>query len=172
MECSFETFTPKEEYWIQKLLQGEELLETMDNKSESWLTDSYLNYLDMMIKYGNLRNPEVEYEKVTRLIKVNKVIPKELLKAGNYYYTVFNGVYIVQQVVFAKAEHCEALLSKQLNDNENLKEDELLISSFKNMVFDNGERWCVFLAKSGFTDRYLSYASKEWDYPFIWDGEE
>lgn len=165
-------FNKKEQYWIDNLIHGEEILEQCkDSKSESWITEGYLDYLDLMIKYGNLRLPEIEYEPIKRVIKVNRIIPKKLLETGKYAFTIFNGVYIVQDVVFVKAEHCGALLNKQLNDNPKLDEHDLLISSFKTMVFENGEKWCVFLKKSGFTERHLGFYSSYWDYAYIYDDE-
>lgn len=168
------TFTEKEQYWIDKLIKGEEMLELCkDDKSESWLTNGYLDYLDMIIKHGNLRpiTDEDEYVKLTRVIKVNRKIPKALLETGKYNFIIFNGVYIVQQVVFAKAEHCEALLNKKLNDNPNLSEHELLISSFKKMRFEDGSLWCIFLVKSDFTKQWIGYSSKLWEYIYIYDEE-
>ena len=167
-----EEFTQKEQYWIDKMLKGEDFLTDDISKSEYKLTDGYLNYLDLMIKYGNLRYPEEEYVPTKKVVKINRLIPKEVLNAGNYVYTIFGGVYIVQQVVFARAEHCEALLNKKLNDNENLKEDELLISSFQTITFENGERWCVFLVKSEFTKNHVNYVRSYWTYPYIYDDEE
>lgn len=171
MEEEVIAFTEKEQYWINNLLKGEDSLDEVKSKSEAWVTNGYLDYLDLMIKCGNLRIPDKEYEKVTRLIKVNRVIHKNILNSGNYHYIVFNGLYVVQQVVFARAEHCEALLNKKLNDNENLSEEDLLISSFKTMTFENGEKWCIFLVKSRFTKENIGYTQSYWDYPYIYDEE-
>ena len=168
------SFNEKEQYWIEKLMQGEEVLELCkDDKSESWLTEGYLDYLDMVIKYGNLRSPteEDEYKKLTRVIKINRKIPKALLETGRYSFIIFNGVYIVQQVMFVKAEHCEALLNKKLNDNPNLSEHDLLISSFKQMRFEDGSLWCIFLCKSDFAKQWIGYSSKLWEYVYIYDEE-
>lgn len=164
-------FTEKENYWIKNLLRGEQILDSAKNKSDVWITDAYLNYLDLIIKYGNLRPPtdEDEYKKLTRVVKINKVIPKKVLNAKNYHYVLFNGLYVVQDVVFCKAEHCKAILNKQLNDNENLKEEELLLSSAQVMVFENGEKWLVFLVKSKFTKDFLGYAQTYWSYAYIYD---
>lgn len=167
-----EEFTKKEQYWIEKLLKGEDILEECQgSKSESWITESYLNYLDLMIKYGNLRIPETEYEETLRVIKVNRKIPKALLETGNYSYTIFNGLYVVQKVVFVRAENVGALMEKKLNDNPNLDETRLLLSSFKQMVFEDGSKWCIFLVKSGFTNRHLNFYSTAWDYAYIYDEE-
>lgn len=167
-----EEFTKKEQYWIDNLLKGEELLELcQDSKSESWITNGYLNYIDMMIKFGNLRIPDQEYVPTRRVIKVNRLIPKSLLELGNYPYTIFNGVYVVQYVVFVKAENVGALLDKQLNDNPNLNEDILLLSSFKQIRFEDGQLWCVFLVKSDFTKQWIGYSSKLWEYVYIYDEE-
>lgn len=166
-----EEFTQKEQYWIDRLLKGEEVLDACkDSRRDSWVVDGYLDYIDFLIKYGNLRIPTEEYVRCPRVIRVNKVIPKEILSAGNYYYTIFNGVYIVQDVIFVRAEHCEALRSRQLNDNENLKEEEVLLSSFQEIMYENGERWCIFLCKSRFTHDWIGYKSI-WEFPYIYDDE-
>ena len=165
-------FTEKEQKWIQNLIQGEDkLLDCGDDKRDLWVTNGYLDCLDMLIKYGNLREPEVEYVPISRVIKVNRKIPKEILKAGRYQYCIFCGVYIVQKVVFVKAEHCESLLKKKLNDNPDIDEKYLLVSSFKTVVFDSGEKWCAFLVKSPFTEHWLGYTSSYWDYPYVSDDE-
>lgn len=166
-------FTEKEQYWINNLLLGEELLNDSKTKFDTWLTNGYLDYMDLLIKYGNLRIPkdEEEYQKLARVVKINRKLDKKLLNAGKYHFAIFNGVYVIQKVVFAKAEHCEAILNKQLNDNENLKEEELLLSSFKQMCFEDGSKWCVFLVKSDFTKRFVGYQSSYWDYPYVYDDE-
>ena len=166
-------FTEKENYWIKNLLSGEKLLDQAKSKSETKITNSYLDYLDLIIKMGNLRPPtdEDEYKKIKRVVKINKVIPKKILDAKNYHYVLFNGLYIVQEVVFSKAEHCEAILNKQLNDNENLKESELILSSAQTIVFENGEKWLVFLVKSQFTKDFLGYAQTYWEYPYLYFDE-
>lgn len=164
-------WTKKEQFWINKLFRGEDILDETQNFQSKKLVDSYLCYVDMIIKWGNLRLPTEEYKKEQRLIKVNKKIPKEYLEHGNYLYSIFNGLYIVQEVVFVKAEHCEALLNNRVNDNPKLEEADLLISSFKKIVYESGEMWCIFLVKSGFTERHLGYRSTEWDYPYIYDDE-
>lgn len=166
-------YTAKEKYWIDNLIKGEDIFDASENDSrlEKWVANGYLDYIDLIIKTGNLRLPTEEYKKEKRLIKVNKKIPKEYLEHGNYIYSIFNGLYIVQEVVFVKAEHCEALLNNRVNDNPRLEESDLLISSFKKIVYESGEMWCIFLVKSGFTERHLGYRSTEWDYPYIYDDE-
>lgn len=166
-------YTTKEQYWIDNLIKGQDIIDASesDSRLEKWVSEGYLDYIDDMIKFGNLRLPTEEYKKEQRLIKVNKKIPKEYLEHGNYLYSIFNGLYIVQEVVFVKAEHCEALLNNRVNDNPKLEEADLLISSFKKIVYESGEMWCIFLVKSGFTERHLGYRSTEWDYPYIYDDE-
>jgi len=166
-----ETFTPKEEYWINKMLKSEDFLTDDISKADYKFYDGYLNYIDLLIKYGNLRIPEEEYVPSKKVIKVNRLIKKEILDAGNYVYSIFGGVYIVQQVVFVKAEHCEALLNKKVNDNPNLSEETLLLSSFKTMSYEDGSKWCVFLVKSNFTKQWIGYSSKLWSYAYIYDDE-
>lgn len=165
-------FNEKEQYWINNMLKGEAILEAFkDSKSDTWITEGYLNYLDLMIKYGNLRIPDTEYVETPRVIRVHKKIPKALLDTGNYAYTIFNGLYVVQKVVFVRAENVGALLDKKLNDNPKLDENKLLLSSFKLVRFEDGSQWAIFLVKSGFTDRYLNFYSTAWDYSYIYDDE-
>lgn len=167
-----ESFSTKEEYWINKMLKGEDHIIDGMSKSDYKFYDGYLSYIDLLIKYGNLRIPEEEYVPTKKVIKVNRLINKKVLDASNYVYSIFGGVYIVQQVVFVKAEHCEALLDKKVNDNPNISEEDLLISSFKTMTYEDGSRWCIFLVKSDFTKQWIGYSSKLWEYVYIYDDDE
>ena len=90
-------YTAKEQYWIDNLIKGEDIFDASENDSrlEKWVANGYLDYIDLIIKTGNLRLPTEEYKKEKRLIKVNKKIPKEYLEHGNYIYSIFNGLYIV-----------------------------------------------------------------------------
>lgn len=169
-------FTEREQKWFNIKQECDKCyIEAQEAEERNWrdlyVTKGLSNYLEYALKYGNLRDPFEDICKRRNLIKINKSLPTKLLDLDGYEYVLFNGIYLVHDVIFVKKEICDKMFSHRNGIYRNADlgiPSEAIMGSVKDIEFeDTGRRYGVCLARSPFIDRYGTEYYSSWDYVYF-----
>lgn len=163
----YEMFTPEELHWLKVIEDDEKLLDDMLDKRDIQITRKFIDFLKLIIKYENLRCGK-HLEVHRRLIRVHRNIPTKMLDFKKYEYIIFNGLYIVADVIFLDAEIVKEFYKNPTRDmRERLGlPEEVALSTIKTISTRDNKEIGVGLITSELTKNYIPYPSK-WSYP-IW----
>lgn len=174
--------TERESHWLRVLLDDREILNNMEKSIESQkaegkkvcpeeqrmfkLTQKFVTFLDMIIKYDNLIGGSPG-EVSKRLIRIYASIPTGELDHMKRDYVIFNGLYLAADVMFLDPAACKEYY-KYPSSAAKVKcgiPDEILDHTIKFLKID-GKNMAVALLKSDILSTHVVYNSK-WDYPIF-----
>ncbi len=161
-------FTQSEIQWIKAIESGEKQLEELTDKKELQITERFINFIEKILKYENLRIGKPGEIK-RRLVRVHRNIPTKSLDRMNYEYVILNGLYIVQDVLFIDTE-----TTRKYIKNPNKYKDDLNIpdnasrSLIKMIRDDRGREIGVTLFKDSYiVKHFIGESWTGWDYPIF-----
>lgn len=169
-----------EEYWMKVVAEDKTILEQMKSmvevnpdlfdKRDIDLVDRFIKFMEMIFKYENLV-PGEHKEIKKRLIRIHMNIPTKELEYFGYDFIVFNGLYVVADVVFIDASICKQFFSNAGKPDIVSKldmPDGILRPSIKYILDSSGQEHGVAILKSDPIYRYINddYPSK-WSYPIF-----
>lgn len=170
---SVESFTDIEKYWLSVRDDCDKFLLTIqDDKRELYFMSAFSRFLELSIKYGNLREPDGDVFRCKRLVKIRGNIPSAMLDMDGYTYVLFEGIHIVQDVVFIKSSLCREIVRRGKEiikvPSEILEaNNDIILSSVKPFQFPSGKEYDIYLVRSGFTNRYGINYSSSWEYQYF-----
>ena len=105
-----------EQYWMKTVAEDKEFLKKMEeeielnpglySKRDLQLTRSFINFMETVFKYDNLKLGE-HGEIHKRLIRLHRNIPVGELEFMNIDHIIFNGLYVIADVMFISASECK-----------------------------------------------------------------
>lgn len=164
--------TPQEEKWADILIKDGKILNEMEqydktDKKELQITRKFVEFITMIINQGNLKGGLYNYERARRLVRVHKSIPTKILDFKKYEYIIFNGLYLVSEVIFVEEDICKKFFRKPYPETKiELGMPEDLVCHTIRYINQNGKIMGVGLAKSDLTDTYVRFQSN-WSYPIF-----
>lgn len=156
--------TPKELEWALKIKAGEDQLDTLKDKKEKEITERFIKFLDLILKYGNLKDVE-NFQVCTRLGRIHRSVSWKELDHAGYDYVIFNGLYLPLEVAFIEEGICNRFFSCPNESNRIALgiPDNLAFHTMK-YVKVGDKRYGVCLTKSDMYERYIGFNTK-WSYP-------
>lgn len=159
------SFTPEELHWMQIVEHDESLLDGITDKRDLQISKKFIDFMKMTIKYGNLRTGE-NLERSKKVIRIHKNIPTKFLDKDKYEYIIFNGLYVVTDVVFIDPQIVNEFYKSPTKANAielGIPEDVHLAPK----IFTASHKEVgVGLLKTDFSSTYIQFPS-QWSYP-IW----
>lgn len=162
-------FTENEIKWIKAIESGEKQLEELSDKKDKQVTQKFIEFLEKILKYENLRLGEVGSVH-KRLIRVYKVIPYKSLDKMNFEYVMMNGLYIVQDVMFLDADMTKKYMKKPAKyTREDMGLPENISLSTVKLVRDSSgnERGVALFRDSYIVKHFIGETWSSWDYPIF-----
>lgn len=158
-------FTPEELHWMSIIEEDESLLDDIHDKRDLQISKKFIDFTKMIIKYGNLRIGE-NLERGKKVIRIHKNIPTKFLEKDKQEYIIFNGLYVVTDVVYISPEIIDEFY--KFPTKEKARElgipDDVHIAP---KVFTvPGKQVGVGLVKNEFSQTYIQFPN-QWSYP-VW----
>jgi len=160
--------TDKEIYWFEVISKDRSILDKMErervlDKAAIKMTRSFIDFMDLIMKYNNL-NFGQNFEKTKRLIRSKRSIPTTLLDYNNYEYVMFNGLYIVTDVVFIDKPICLKFFKEPTPENKTIMGIPQELECHTIQYLDSALG--VGLCKSSIIDDYIRFQA-HWSYPVL-----
>lgn len=161
-------------YWMEKVQENEDIFNELINKEDNdkydmWLTSRFIEFMKLIIKYNNLNSEIiVDGEVCKRVIRVHKNIPTKYLERLGYEYVIFNGLYVVMDVMLFDSSVLDNYFNKSKIHNLIFRDkvgipDNTLYNIPKLVTINNSKK-CCFLVKSRLTDEFIHLQSS-WNFP-------
>lgn len=161
-------FTENELYWMDVISKGEKTVEDLIDKKDIWITEKFIEFLKLMIKYENLRTDPELIVPHKRVVRIHKNIPTFYLEYYKYEYMIFNGLYIVTDVVFLSKSMLDPYLKNRKNQTKSkLKElgvPDCTLYNIPREVMLGNHTYYACLCKNLLTEGYVRFQSN-WSYP-------
>lgn len=156
-------------YWLDVLEKDEKMLDTLIDKRDRYITDRFINFMKLIIKYDNLKDNKLENGcRAKRVIRIHKNIPVKYLNYIGCEYVIFNGLYIVSEVAFVDKSVMDEYFSsrggEEIRNKLNIPNDSLY--NYPRNIIIGGERMSVLPIKNNVTEQYIQYVSN-WSYPIF-----
>jgi len=174
-------YTSNEKYWIDIINRDEILLQNMReitnsdptvfSKRDLVLTERFIEFLKRVIKYENFR-PEEPYTIHKRLVRIHNTISTKEMDAYGWEYIIFNGLYVVVDVMFLDPEVCKEFNTKPTQENKKLLGIPDDVADYTIKFVNMGDKECaVALLKSDPRTAYVPYNSR-WEYTYFDEGAD
>lgn len=155
---------------LKQMIEMTELNPDLFDKRDLDLTKRFIQFMEMIFKYENLTlGSHKEIKK--RLVRVHRNIPTKELDYFGYTFVVFNGLYIVSDVMFLSPDICKQYFS-EANNTELIRSldlpKEIIRSSIKYAIDSENNEMGVAILRTDPIFRYVNdeYPTK-WSYPIF-----
>lgn len=155
----------KELEWLEILRNNEGSIEDLVNRRDMWITENFITFMRLILKYGNLKSVTEFGTQQKKLVRIHRNILAKELEYNGHEYVIFNGLYIVVDVIFLEKKSYDSFFKKPLNcyiESCGIGDDVALNTT--KLINLNDELVAVALTKCAFTKRYVEYQS-QWSYP-------
>lgn len=167
-----------EKYWMEIVAKDRKILDEMEkslernsefyDKKDVVLTQRFVTFMDMIFKYNNLTFEEIGTIK-KKVIRIHSSIPTKELDFRNIEYVIFNGLYVVSDVMFLDPKVCK-LFYKRYGDKSMIEEglipENIKPDSIKFIKDNNDNEIAVAIMKESPLSNYITMNSK-WSYPIF-----
>lgn len=180
--------TNRELHWINHVEMLKREVNAMQSaknpdKKEIWFMNSYIKYLDEIIKLNNLQLPDSENSEELapgvfrgrRLVQICRRIPGCELDHDHFNWFIFNGLYVETEVLFVDASMYKKLYNQRsriMNIPDSIldiiKSNAYLPSVHDVRMIEDGSshNYYTFLCNTELLNSYCQYNSN-WQYPYI-----
>lgn len=169
-----------EEYWMRVVAEDRKVLDQMIemttlnpdlfDKRDLDLTKRFIQFMEMIFKYDNL-TVGGHKNVCTRLVRIHRNIPSKELSYYGYEFVVFNGLYIVSEVMFLDADLCRKYFSNASRPDVTSSidiPDSVRKGTIKYIVAGDGTEVGVALLKDSPISRYIDDSCvTKWSYPIF-----